>query len=98
MNRYKKHSINSPQSSTQLKTFIFASSPDPYIKNNNGNAFLRFGMKNEETCKIIITANGFINSFQTPISERTEYSIPIPEYSDFYIEIIPDISIFSNPS
>ncbi|KAH0795744.1 hypothetical protein GPJ56_000322 [Histomonas meleagridis] len=99
MRKYNNKNTNPPpQRSTQLKTVISVSSPDPYIKNFNGNDFLCFGIKTEAPCKIVVVANGHINSFRIPVLDRTEFSIPIPEYSSFDVEITPNLkSVQSKP-
>ncbi|KAH0795199.1 putative inhibitor of apoptosis [Histomonas meleagridis] len=79
-----------PPQSTQLKTAISVGRPDPYILNVNGIDFLSFGIKTEASCKIVVTANGNINSFRIPASDRIVYSIPIPAYTSFDLEITPE--------
>ena len=80
-----------PQRSAKLKSLVSILQPDPYIKSVNGNCFVCFGIKCDARCFIEIVARGLKNSFYTDACDRTEFSIPIPVYGNFSINIIPDI-------
>lgn len=76
----------------KLKTVVSVTSPDPYIKNNNGVSELAFGLKTEAPCRIVLIANNLINSLACPLSDnRLVLNIPLPAISDFVLEITPDL-------
>lgn len=75
----------------QLKTMISISDPNPYIKIIGSVHLLVFGLKLQAPSRIIIIANNLINSLSVDVCDRTTIGIPIPAFSDFVVEILPDL-------
>lgn len=80
-------------SQVHAKTFLSISDPSPFIKKVGNILEICFGLKAQAPGRIVVIANNLINtaSFQSS-EDRKLIIIPLPQNTDFVVELSPDIS------
>ncbi|OHT04234.1 hypothetical protein TRFO_28348 [Tritrichomonas foetus] len=81
----------------RLKTVLSVSDPPPFIKRFNDIHVISFGLKSEAPGIITLIANNLFSSLEFPATDRRSISIPLPVFTNFIIDITPNLDALPKP-